>query len=143
MAVAAVFASMTPSIFVATQRPIVAVIEADVAERRTLCSLLNSLNVDVQDYDSAESYLAAHIGGYGCLITDVALPGMSGLDLLRRLRSAHAALPIILLGEEADVLGAVTAMREGAVDFFEKPHLDAAIARRVAYLLDQASELTH
>lgn len=127
----------------ATQRPIVAVIEADAAERRTLCSLLSSLDVDVQDYESAESYLAAHIDGYGCVITDVALPGMSGLELLRQLRSAHEPLPIILLGEEADVRAAVTAMREGAVDFFEKPHIDAAIARRVAYLLDHASELTH
>lgn len=129
--------------FVATLRPIVAVIEADATERRTLCSLLSSLDVDVQDYDSAESYLAAHMDGYGCVITDVALPGMSGLELLRRLRSQHG-LPIILLGEESDVRAAVTAMREGAVDFFEKPHIDGAIARRVAYLLDQrAVEVTH
>lgn len=127
----------------ASSRPIVAVIEADATERRTLCSLLSSLDVDVQDYDSAESYLAAHIDGYGCLITDVSLPGMSGLDLLRRLRSQHEVLPIILLGEEADVRAAVTAMREGAVDFFEKPHVDAAITRRVAYLLDRTSDVLH
>jgi FixJ family two-component response regulator len=126
---------------VATSRPIVAVIEADATERRTLCSLLSSLDVDVQDYDSAESYLAAHIDGYGCVITDVALPGMSGLELLRRLRSRREPQPIILLGEESDVRAAVTAMREGAVDFFEKPHVDAAIARRVAYLLDHAADL--
>jgi FixJ family two-component response regulator len=128
---------------VATSRPIVAVIEADATDRRTLCSLLSSLDVDVQDYDSAESYLAAHLDGWSCLITDVALPGMSGLDLLRQLRSRHEALPIILLGEESDVRAAVTAMREGAVDFFEKPHIDIAIARRVAYLLDHASEVRH
>jgi FixJ family two-component response regulator len=115
----------------------VAVIEADARERRTLCSLLTSLDVEVQDYDSAESYLAAHMDGYGCLIVDVSLPGMSGLDLLRRLRAQHDALPIILLGDDSDVRAAVTAMREGAVDFFEKPHVDAAIARRVSYLLDR------
>jgi two-component system response regulator FixJ len=128
---------------VAISRPIVAVIEADATERRTLCSLLRSLDVDVLDYDSAESYLAAHIDGYGCVITDVRLPGMSGLELLRRLRAQHEPLPIILLGEDSDVRAAVTAMREGAVDFFEKPHVDAAIARRVAYLLDHASEVRH
>ena len=134
------FLQLTHSI-VATARPIVAVIEADATDRRTLCSLLSSLDVDVQDYDSAESYLAAHLDGYGCLITDVVLPGMSGLDLLRQVRSRYDMLPVILLGEESDVRAAVTAMREGAVDFFEKPHIDIAIARRVAYLLDHASEV--
>jgi FixJ family two-component response regulator len=132
---------------VATARPIVAVIEADATDRRTLCSLLSSLDVDVQDYDSAESYLAARIDGFRCLITDVSLPGMSGLELLRHMRSRTDSraerLPVILLGEESDVRAAVTAMREGAVDFIEKPHVDIAIARRVAYLLDHASELTH
>jgi FixJ family two-component response regulator len=129
---------------VSSTRPIVAVIEADATERRTLCSLLSSLDVDVQDYDSAESYLAAHMDGFGCLITDVALPGMSGLELLRQLRAQRQeSLPIILLGEESDVRAAVAAMREGAVDFFEKPHIDIAIARRVAYLLDHASEVRH
>ena len=127
----------------ARSRPIVAVIEADATERRTLCSLLSSLDVEVIDYDSAESYLAAHVDGHGCVITDVALPGMSGLELLRQLRSQHEPLPIILLGEECDVRAAVTAMREGAVDFFEKPHVDAAIARRVAYLLDRGAEVRH
>jgi FixJ family two-component response regulator len=122
---------------VATSRPIVAVIEANPVERRTLRSLLSAIDVDVRDYDSAESYLAARADGYGCVITDVALPGMSGFDLLRQLRSRREPLPIILLGEEADVRSAVTALREGAVDFFEKSHLDAAIARRVAYLLDR------
>jgi FixJ family two-component response regulator len=130
-------------LIVATARPIVAVIEADATDRRTLCSLLSSLDVDVQDYDSAESYLAARADGFGCLITDVALPGMSGLDLLRQLRTHQEGLPVILLGEESDVRAAVTAMREGAVDFFEKPHIDFAIARRVAYLLDHASEMRH
>lgn len=128
----------------ASPRPIVAVIEADATERRTLCSLLSSLDVEVQDYDSAESYLAARMDGFGCVITDVSLPGMSGLDLLRQLRTQqHESLPIILLGDECDVGAAVTAMREGAVDFFERPHVDLAIARRVAYLLDHVSDVTH
>jgi FixJ family two-component response regulator len=123
---------------VSPTRPIIAVIEADATDRRTLCSLLSSLDADVHDYDSAESYLAAQVDMLGCLITDIALPGMSGLELLRLLRSAHVAPPVILLGEEADVRAAVAAMREGAVDFIEKPHMDVSILRRVAYLLDHA-----
>ncbi len=74
----------------------------------------------------------------GCVITDLLLPGMSGLDLLRKLRSADRSPPVILLGEETDVRAAVDAMREGAADFIEKQHMDLAIPRRVAYLLDRA-----
>jgi two-component system response regulator FixJ len=129
---------------VSTLRPIVAVIEADATDRRMLCSLLRALDVDVHDYDSAESYLASHGDKLGCVITDVTLPGMSGLELLRLLRSARISPPVILLGEEADVNAAVAAMRAGAVDFIEKPHVDVAIVRRVAYLLDDAQlELRH
>jgi two-component system response regulator FixJ len=125
-------------------RPIIAVIEADATDRRTLCSLLSPLDAEIRDFDSAESYLAARSSAPGCLITEVALPGMSGLDLLRLLRAAGVTPPIILLGEEADVRAAVTAMREGAVDFIEKPHVDVAILRRVAYLLDHpVSEVRH
>ena len=92
-------------------RPVIAVIEADAADRRTLCSLLSPLNAEIRDFDSAESYLAARNGAPGCLIIEVALPGMSGLDLLRLLRAAGMTPPVILLGEEADVHAAVTAMR--------------------------------
>lgn len=120
-------------------RPIVAVIEADATDRNALRSLLSTLDVDVVDYDSAESYLASRNGdlsGPGCFITDVALPGMSGIELLRLLRANYdAAVPVILLGEEADVPGAVNAMREGAVDFIEKPCVQIAILRRVTKLL--------
>jgi FixJ family two-component response regulator len=118
-------------------RPIIAVIEADEAARRLLCSLLSSLDAEIQDYDSAESYLAADLDALGCVITDVWLPGMSGLELLRRLRSEETSPPVIVVGEETDVRAAVDAMREGAVDFIEKQHMDLAIPRRVAYLLDR------
>lgn len=118
-------------------RPIIAVIEADAAARRLLCSLLSSLDAEIQDYDSAESYLAAEVDALGCVITDMWLPGMSGLELLRKLRETETSPPVIVLGEETDVRAAVDAMREGAADFIEKQHMDLAIPRRVAYLLDR------
>lgn len=121
---------------VAARRPLIAVVETDTSDRRTLCSLLSTLDVDVQDFDSAESYLASRNEMLGCLISEVALPGMSGLDLLRLTRSSHEAVPVILLGEEWDVRAAVTAMREGALDFIEKPYVSITILRRVALLLD-------
>ena len=116
-------------------RPIVAVIEADATDRQTLRSLLSSLDIDVHDYESAESYLASSEEPLVCLITDVSLPGMSGLDLLRRVRTQDEPPPVIMLGDESDVSAAVAAMREGAADFFEKPHIDVSILRRVAYLV--------
>ena len=130
------FLSIHPAVQIV--RPIIAVIEADAAARRLLCSLLSSLDADIQDYDSAESYLAADLSTLGCVIADVWLPGMSGLELLRRLRSAEASPPVIMVGEETDVRAAVDAMRAGAADFIEKQHMDLAIPRRVAYLLDRA-----
>jgi two-component system response regulator FixJ len=123
--------------FVRITRPIVAVIEADAAARRLLCTLLSSLDAEIQDYDSAESCLASDPDALDCVITDVMLPGMSGLELLRRLRATETSPPVIMLGEETDVRAAVDAMREGAADFIEKQHMDVAITRRVAYLLDR------
>lgn len=120
-------------------RPLIAIIEADASDRRTLCTLLSTLDVDVQAFDSAESYLAAGGAAPGCLISEVALPGMSGLELLRTLRRSADASPVILLGEESDVRAAVTAMREGAIDFLEKPHVNLTILRRVAHLLDSGT----
>ncbi len=116
-------------------RPLIAVIEADATDRRTLCTLLSSLQADVRDYDSAESYLNSDRSELDCLITDVELPGMSGLELLRLLRSRGVPDPVILLGAEEDVRAAVTAMREGAVDFIEKSNIDLAILRCVANVI--------
>ncbi len=108
-----------------------------------LRSLLSALDVDVQDFESAESYLASSAKRLECVIIDVTLPGMSGIELLRTLRMRRWCPPVILLGEEADVKCAVTAMREGAVDFIEKPLLGFGIVRRVAHLLDHVHAPRH
>lgn len=97
--------------------------------------MLSALDIDVSDYDSAESYLAASTQGTRCLITDFELPGMSGLELLRYLRAHGVMSPTIVLGEDSDVPTAVAAIREGATDFIEMPCAELAIAQRVAQLL--------
>jgi len=121
------------------ERPIVAVVEADPARRGLICALLTSLDIAVNAYESAESYLASAAPGARCLITDVALPGMSGIDLLRCLRERGSMLPMIVVGEDYDVRTAVTAIREGASDFIEKPRLELAIVQRVEQLLRSGS----
>ena len=118
-----------------SERPLVAVVEADAARRGSICRSLSALDIAVSDFDSAESYLAASQPIARCLITDIALPGMSGLDLLRCLRQRGVMPPMILLGEDCDVPAAVMAIREGASDFIEMPRAELAIVQRVAQLL--------
>ncbi len=116
--------------------PIVGVIDPDPVARNGLRTLLHGLGIDVSTFDSAESFLLATNGRQiGCLIVDLLLPGMSGLELLRRLRSAGNDVPVILLADESDVPTAVAAMREGATDFIEKPYVDVAVMKQVQKLL--------
>jgi len=116
--------------------PVVGVIDPDPVARSGLRTLLHGLGVDVVAFESAESYLLAANGRQlACLIVDLLLPGMSGLELLRRLRTAGNDLPVILLADESDVPTAVAAMREGATDFIEKPYMDVAVLKQVQKLL--------
>jgi FixJ family two-component response regulator len=116
--------------------PVVGVIDPDPVTRNGLRTLLHGLGIDVSTFDSAESYLLAANGRHlACLIVDLLLPGMSGLELLRRLRSAGNDVPVILLADESDVPTAVAAIREGATDFIEKPYVDVAVLKQVQKLL--------
>jgi FixJ family two-component response regulator len=124
--------------------PIVGVIDPDPVARNGLRALLHRLGVDVSTFDSAESYLLATSGrNLACLIVDLLLPGMSGLELLRRLRSSGNDVPFMLLADESDVPTAVAAMREGATDFIEKPYVDVAVLKQVQKLLHRPSDATH
>ena len=114
----------------------IAIIEPNATTASQLRQALKSLNVEVRLYTSAESYLkcsAAEIAEF--VIAEVALPGLSGLDLLRQLRERQPRLPVILLSGEGDVQTAVTAIRYGATDFIEKPDVHAALYKRLAHLM--------
>jgi two-component system, chemotaxis family, CheB/CheR fusion protein len=130
------FTSQLPNSIV-RQKPLVTIVEGDANDRGALVTLLSELPIEVEGYASAESFLSANHVHPACVISDVTLPGMSGLDLLRQLRRAGFGPPVIMLGDEADVVSAVAAMRAGANDFIEKTHADLAIARRVAQLLER------
>jgi FixJ family two-component response regulator len=116
--------------------PVVGVIDPDPVAREGLKRLLQPVGVDVATFDSAESFLLASDGKHlACLIVDLLLPGMSGLELLRRLRTGGSDVPVILLADESDVPTAVAAMREGATDFIEKPYGSVAVLKQVQKLL--------
>jgi FixJ family two-component response regulator len=124
--------------------PVVGVIDPDPVARNGLRTLLHGLGIDVTTFDSAESYLLAANGRHvACLIVELLLPGMSGLELLRRLRSSGSDVPVILLADESDVPTAVAAIREGATDFIEKPYVDVAVLKQVQKLLHSPPPSAH
>ena len=128
---------MSPAISAAQEAPpIVGVIDADPAARAALKTLLQPVGVELAIFDSAESYLlSGSTRKVACLIVDLMLPGMSGLELLRRLRSNGNDVPVIVLADESDVPTAVAAMREGAADFIEKAYANVAILKQVQKLI--------
>jgi two-component system response regulator FixJ len=124
--------------------PQIGVIDADPVARNGLRALLCKNGVDVSTFDSAESYLLAADGrNLACLIVDLLLPGMSGLELLRRLRRAGNDVPVVLLADESDVPTAVAAIREGATDFIEKPYVDLAVLKQVQKLIRRPPSALH
>jgi two-component system response regulator FixJ len=117
---------------------IVHVIDDDEALRDSLSFLLRAAKLDVRSYASAKAFLDALPGaGLGCIITDVRMPGMSGLDLLRRLKELNVAVPVIVVTGHGDVALAVEAMKIGAVDFLEKPFDDEVLMASVDAALRQ------
>jgi two-component system response regulator FixJ len=106
-----------------TSGPVVHVIDDDDSARESLSFLLSTANLRVRTYDSAKEFLDAVPGiEGGCVITDVWMPDIDGLELVRTLQSLKADLPIIVITGHGDVPLAVEAMKAGAVDFIEKPY---------------------
>jgi two-component system response regulator FixJ len=109
---------------------IVHVVDDDEAVRQSLAFLLRTARLEVKTYDSAATFLGSPPAA-GCVITDVRMPEISGIDLLRHLRELQSALPVIVITGHGDVPLAVEAMKLGAVDFFEKPFDDDALLAAV------------
>ena len=121
------------------------VVDDDVAVRKSLAFLLASEGLPVQLHESASAFLDNLPGGAaGCIVTDVRMPGIDGIELIRRLKDRGIALPIIVITGHADVPMAVEAMKEGAVDFLEKPFSDEVFLATVrAALARQEKDSQH
>ena len=112
--------------------PIVHVIDDNDAVRDSLVFLLETANLSVKSYASAQDFLdQVSDAAAGCVITDVRMPGMTGLDLVRRLNTRGGILPVIVITGHADVALAVEAMRAGVFDFIEKPFEEQTILTAV------------
>ena len=118
-------------------QPTVYLVDGDAAVRDSLESLLSLHGFSVEACSSATELLDGPApSAKACLVTEVHLPDMSGLELLRRLRDRGLELPVIFIATHSDVPTAVQAIRSGAVDFLEKPFLDQALLQRVRELLE-------
>lgn len=107
---------------------VVHVIDDDAAMRDSLTFLLESAGLAARSYDSAGAFLQALPGiAPGCIVTDIRMPDMSGLDLVRRLKELGGRHPVIVITGHGDVPLAVEAMKAGVVDFLEKPFDDSVI----------------
>ena len=113
------------------------VVDDDAAVRESLRMLLHSAGHEVQDFDSAESFLdACDDTTEGCLITDIRMPGRSGLELQSALALREVSLPIIMLSGHANVPIAVQSMKNGAIDFLQKPFQPGELLELVARAME-------
>lgn len=121
--------------------PTVFVIDDDPAMCSSLRWLLQSVELEVETYPTAEEFLGAYDSQRpGCLILDIRMPGMSGLNLLEELPARGITLPAIVITAYAEVATAVRALKAGAVDFLEKPFSDEVLLERVHQAIETDRE---
>jgi len=114
------------------EKSIVFVVDDDPGMRKSVCMALESAQLPVQAFESAESFLAVYQPGTtGCIVLDLSMPGMSGIELLRHLRSKEIHLPVLVVSGTATVPKAVEVMKLGIVDFLEKPADHRLVVQKV------------
>ena len=117
------------------------VVEDDEAVRDSLELLLKSDGKPVKTYDNANAFLKDYSEKMaGCIVLDIRMPGMDGMELQKKLNEKHFILPIIFVTGHGDVPMAVDAMKEGAVDFIQKPYREEALLQKIEAALEQDKE---
>ena len=115
------------------------IVDDDEAVRRSLVFLCSSAGYAVRPHDSATDFLAlAPSVMNGCLLADLRMPDMNGVELLQKLRDIGAELPTVVITGDGDVKMAVEAMKLGAVDFVEKPFIEAVLLNAIERAVGQA-----
>lgn len=122
-----------------TTKGIVYVIDDDDAMRDSLNFLLDSSGYSVTLFDDAQRFMDALPGlAFGCVVSDVRMPGIDGIELLKRMKAQHSPFPILIMTGHGDVPLAVEAMKLGAVDFLEKPFEDDRLIAMIETAIRQA-----
>jgi two-component system response regulator FixJ len=121
-----------------TDNAVVHLVDDDEDVRRALAFLLATAGLEVRVYESAAALLENFdTAQSGCVVSDVRMPGMDGIQLLQHLRKKGVTLPVIVMTGHADVALAVGAMKAGAADFIEKPFSDDVLLAAIAAALEQ------
>jgi FixJ family two-component response regulator len=111
-----------------TEPPLISIIDDDEAVREALKSLIVSVGLRTEDFSSGEDFLeSGHVDETACLIVDVRMPGMSGLDLQERMNATQSSIPIIFISAHDDGEARFKALEAGAVDFLQKPFSEDAL----------------
>jgi two-component system response regulator FixJ len=122
-------------------KPVIFVVEDDEAFRDSLKALLESAGLTVETYASGEEFLQAYDSDRcGCLLLDIRMPGIGGLELLEKLAAAKTNLPVIIMTSHGDVPKAVKAMKAGAVDFLEKPFRDEVVLGCIRHAFEKGQQ---
>jgi RNA polymerase sigma factor (sigma-70 family) len=121
----------------ADPQPVVYVVDDDASVRRSLMNLLRSVGFDVEGFAAPHDYLeSAQADAPGCLVLDVRLPGMSGLDLQREIAKTRAPRPIVFITGHGDIPMAVQAIKGGAVEFLTKPFREQDLLDAIRRAID-------
>ena len=121
----------------ATERPLLSVVDDDESVRESLPDLLKEFGFAARAFSSGQAFLSSgSVDETKCLILDIAMPGMSGLDLQQELKRRGQAIPIIFITGQKDEVIRKQAFRQGAVDFLSKPFSDTALLNAVNAALD-------
>jgi len=119
-------------------KPTVFVVDDDQAMRNSLKWLIESVAMQVETFDSADAFIRSYYPGRsGCLLLDVRMPGMSGLELQEYLMQQRISIPVIIITGHGDVPMAIRAMKAGAVDFIEKPFNDELLLESIRHALQR------
>ncbi len=117
--------------------PRVYIVEDDEAVRESLQLVLESVGRQVVPYDSARAFLADFDPDMaGCLVLDIRMPGMTGMELQRQLNERNSILPVIFVTGHGDVPMAVEAMQQGALDFVQKPYREQDLLDKIEHAMD-------
>lgn len=123
------------------ENPTVYVVDDDISVREALKNLLRSVGLKVETFESADKFLSSKPAtAPGCLILDVRLPGLSGLDLQRQLAEASHQIPIVFITGHGDIPMSVRAIKSGAVEFLTKPFRDQDLLDAVRQAIERDRE---
>jgi FixJ family two-component response regulator len=129
----------TPAPSEPVEMPLISIVDDDEGIRQALKSLIDSVGFRAEVFDSGEKFLnSPYLSQTDCLIADVRMPGMSGLELQDRLSAAGRSIPIVFISAHEDKEARARGLRAGAIDFLQKPFSEDSLLGAISVCLDKS-----